>query len=144
MIGAFVCVLLERKEYDRAMNISRVQFVIRFIIFGFVFLFVTTSLLGSTGVRGFPKYPDSLLGLDSPVAWKRTASAIVSPIKVVLIGPLLLPGVGFLQDDPPPPLIGILFVFYWTLLASGMYYFFQKIQLDKQGKTSDAHGTMED
>lgn len=104
------------------MNISRTQFVIRFIVFGFVFLFVTTSLLGSTGVRGFPQHPDSLLGLDSPVAWKRTASMVISPIKIVLMGPLLLPGVDFLQNDPPPPFIGIFFIFYWTLLASGIYY----------------------
>ncbi len=109
------------------MNISRTQFVIRFIVFGFVFLFVTTSLLGSTGVRGFPKHPDSLLGLDSLVAWKRTVSMIVSPVKVVLMGPLLLSGVDFLQDDPPPPLIGIVLVFYWTLFASGIYYLLRRL-----------------
>lgn len=110
------------------MNISRTQFIIRFIIFGFVFLFVTTSILGSTGVRGFPHPPDSLLGLDSPVAWKWTASVIVLPIKVVLMGPLLLPGVDFLQDDPPPPFIGIFFIFYWALLASGTYYLLERLK----------------
>lgn len=104
------------------MNISRKKFVIRCIVFGFLFLFISTSLLGSTGLRGFPQPPDSLLGLDSPIAWKRTVSAIISPIKIVLMGPLLLPGVDFLQDDPPPPFIGIFLIFYWTLLASGIYY----------------------
>ncbi len=104
------------------MDISRAQFVIHFMVFGFVFLFVTTSILGSTGVRGFPQSPDSLLGLDSPIPWKRTVSMIISPIKIVLIGPLLLPGVDFLQDDPPPPLIGIFFILYWTVLASGVHW----------------------
>ncbi len=108
------------------MDISRTTFVIRFIVFGFVFLFITTSILGSTGVRGFPQSPDSLLGLDSPIPWKRTVSMIISPIKIVLIGPLLLPGVDFLQDDPPPPLIGIFLVFYWTLLALGIHYFLRR------------------
>lgn len=108
------------------MNISRTQFIIRFIIFGFAFLFITTSIFGSTGVRGFPYPPDSLLGLDSPVAWKRTASLVILPIKIVLMGPLLLPGVDFLQDDPPPPFVGIFFIFYWTLLASGIYHFLGK------------------
>lgn len=126
------------------MNISRTQFIIRFIIFGFVFLFVTTSILGSTGVRGFPHPPDSLLGLDSSVAWKRTASMIVSPVKVVLMGPLLLPGVDFLQDDPPPPFVGVFFIFYWALLASGVHYLLQKIQLDSMRKTSNSYGKIKD
>src|SRR5688572_25733864 len=103
------------------MNISRKKFVILFIICGFAFNFVTTSLLGSQGVRGFPKAPDSLLLMDSPVAWKRTVSTIISPIKVVLMGPLVLPQIDFLKDDPPPPFIGIYLILYWTILASIIY-----------------------
>lgn len=101
----------------------RIQFVVRFIIAGFLFLAITTSLLGSTGVRGFPKYPDSLLrtGVDSPFAWKRTVATVILPIKIVLIGPLSLESVDLLKDDPPPPFIAIYLICYWTILASGIY-----------------------
>jgi hypothetical protein len=101
------------------MDISRKKFVFSFILFGFVFLSVTTSLLGSTGPRGFPQYPDPILttGSDSPIAWKRVASTIIRPLKVVLIGPLALPQVHFLKEDPPPPFIGIYLVCYWTIIA---------------------------
>ncbi len=107
-----------------SMNISRTKFVVLFLVFGFVFLFITTSLLGSTGPRGFPQFPDSVLGTggDSSIAWKRAVSAIILPVKVVLIGPLALPQINFLKEDPPPPFIGIYFTFYWTLLASVLHY----------------------
>lgn len=106
------------------MNISREKFVIFFLIFGFVFLFITTSLLGSTGPRGFPQSPDSVLrtGGDSPVAWKRAVATIILPIKIVLIGPLALPQIHFLKEDPPPPFIGLYLIFYWTILAVGIHY----------------------
>lgn len=112
------------------MKISRTKFIIFFILSGFVFLFVSTSLLGSTGPRGFPQAPDSVLrtGGDSPIVWKRTVSAMIVPIKIVLIGPLLLPSVNFLQDDPPPPFIGIYFIFYWTILAFVIHYLFGRLK----------------
>ncbi len=110
------------------MNISRKKFVILFLISGFAFLFITTSLLGSTGPRGFPKSPDSLLLLESPIAWKRVVSTIIVPIKIVLIGPLLLPSINFLKEDPPPPFIGIYFIFYWTILASIIHYLIGKLK----------------
>lgn len=110
------------------MNISKTKFVSLFIISGFVFLFVTTSLLGTTGPRGFPKPPDSLLGLESRVAWKRNVSTIILPIKVVLIGPLLLPSVNFLKEDPPPPFIALYFIFYWSILASATHYLIGKLK----------------
>jgi len=112
------------------MSISRKKFVILFIISGFVFLFITTSLLGSTGPRGFPKPPDSVLrtGGNSPIAWKRTVSTIIVPIKIVLIGPLALPQINFLKDDPPPPFIGIYLVFYWTILALALHYLLGKVK----------------
>ena len=109
------------------MNISRTKFVILFIISGFAFLFITTSLLGSTGPRGFPKHPDSFLGTASPIAWKNAGSTVILPIKIVLIGPLLL-STNFLRDDPPPPFIGIYLIFYWTILASIIYYLLGKIK----------------
>ena len=110
------------------MNISRTKFVILFIICGFAFLFITTSLLGSTGPRGFPEAPDSILrtGGDSSIAWKSDMSTILIPIKIVLIGPLLLPSVHFLKEDPPPPFVGIYFIIYWTILASLIYYLLAK------------------
>jgi len=109
------------------MNISKKKFVVLFIVFGFAFMFITTSLLGSTGPRGFPKHPDSILLTDSPIAWKSNVSKILSPIKVVLIGPLLLSN-DFLRDDPPPPFIGIYLIFYWTILASIIHYLLGKIK----------------
>lgn len=110
------------------MNMGRKKFVILFWLSGFVFLFITTTLLGSTGPRGFSQYPDSILrtGSDSPIAWKRVVSTMIVPIKIVLIGPLALPQANFLKDDPPPPFIGIYLVFYWTLLASSIHYFLGK------------------
>ena len=109
------------------MSISRTKFVILFIISGFVFMFITTSLLGSTGPRGFPKHPDSYLGTASPEPWKNAVSTIILPIKIVLIGPLLLSH-DFLRDDPPPPFIGIYLIFYWTILASIIHYLLGKIK----------------
>lgn len=112
------------------MTISRTKFVILFIISGFAFLFVTTSLLGTTGPRGFPKPPDSVLrtGGDSPIVWKSAVSTIILPIKIVLVGPVS-PIIEFMrQDDPPPPFIGIILAFYWTILASIIHYLLGKLK----------------
>lgn len=112
------------------MNISRKKFIIIFIISGFTFLAFTTSLLGTTGPRGFPKYPDPIIrtGNNSPIAWKRAVSTIILPIKIVLIGPLALPSINILKEDPPPPFIGIYLIFYWTILASIIHYLLGKIK----------------
>ncbi len=112
------------------MKMSKRKFIASFLLFGFVFLFVSTTLLGTTGPRGFPKQPDSILatGSDSPTAWKRTVSTVILPIKVVLLGPLALPQVTFLKEDPPPPFIGIYFIFYWSLLALCIHYFLGKMK----------------
>lgn len=112
------------------MDMSRTKFIILFLVFGFIFLFVTTSLLGSTGPRGFPKAPDSLLrtGSESPVVWKRAVSTVIFPIKIFLIGPLALPQVNILKEDPPPPFIVLYLVFYWSLLASIIYYLVGKLK----------------
>jgi hypothetical protein len=110
------------------MNISRKRFVIYFILFGFVFLFITTSLLGTTGPRGFPKQPDSLLLMDTPVAWKNSVSMAIAPIKVILLGPIVLPSVNFLKEDPPPPFVGIYLVLYWSILASCAHYLIGRLK----------------
>ncbi len=112
------------------MNISRKKFVILFIVSGFAFMFITSSLLGTTGIRGFPQPPDSVLrtGGDSPIVWKRTVSTIILPIKIVLIGPLALPQINFLKEDPPPPFVGIYLILYWTIIASIIHYLFGKFK----------------
>src|SRR3990167_3321779 len=105
------------------MKISRKKFVTIFIISGFAFLFITTSLLGSTGPRGFPKHPDTFLGTASSETRKNAVLTIILPIKIVLIEPLLL-STNFLRYDPPPPFIGIYLIFYWIILASIIHYLF--------------------
>lgn len=45
---------------------------------------------------------------------------------MVLIGPLALPQVNFLKDDPPPPFVGIYFIIYWTILASAVHFLLGK------------------
>lgn len=47
-------------------------------------------------------------------------SHVVLPIKLVLLGPLA-PYFNVLDEDPPPPFIGLGIVIYWTLLATGIY-----------------------
>lgn len=113
------------------MNISRKKFIILFLISGFTFLFITTSVLGTTGVRGFPQPPDTLLQTASSTPWKRTVSTILLPIKIVLIGPLALPSINILKEDPPPPFIGIYFIFYWSILALIIYYLIGKLKRHK-------------
>jgi hypothetical protein len=122
--------LADKQMISIPMNISRTKFVILFLIAGFAFLFISTSLLGSTGPRGFSQSPDSVLrtGSDSPIAWKSVVSTIILPIKIVLIGPLALPQINFLKEDPPPPFIGIYFIFYWTILASIIHYLLGKLK----------------
>ncbi|MBP6923979.1 MAG: hypothetical protein KBC62_01225 [Candidatus Pacebacteria bacterium] len=133
----FILLCNEDKKTDvlNSMSISKTKFVITFLVCGFSFLFVTTTLLGTTGPRGFPQYPDSVLetGADSPIVWKRTVATAILPIKIVLIGPLM-PYINFLKQEPdtPPPFFGIGFLFYWTLLALTIRYFFKKVKRYKK------------
>jgi hypothetical protein len=109
-------------------NISRIKFVFLFLIFAFVFLFCTTLLLDQP--------PESFLGTESQGAWKSAASTILSPIKIILIGPLLL-FIKFLHQDPdtPPPFFLVGFAFYWTILALILHYLLSKIkQLNAKGE----------
>lgn len=103
------------------MNISRIKFVLLFLVFAFAFLFGTTLLLDQP--------PESFLGSQSQVAWKAAVSTILSPIKIILIGPLL-PFINFLQQDPdtPPPFFLIGFAFYWAILALVLHYFIRRIR----------------
>ena len=101
------------------MNIPRIKFVFFFLIFAFAFLFGTTELLDQP--------PESFLGSKSQVAWKSAVSTILSPIKIILIGPLL-PFINFLHKDPdtPPPFFLAGFAFYWAMLALIVHYLISK------------------
>ena len=103
------------------MKISRIKFVIAFVIFSFAFLFTTTLLLDQP--------PESLLGTESQTPWKSTVSTILSPVKIILIGPLL-PFINFLHKDPdtPPPFFLIGFACYWTILALVIHFLVSKIR----------------
>lgn len=108
------------------MNISRVKFIIIFLISGFVFLFASNALFG-TEARLFPANNNSFLGTDPPVAWKSAVSTVLLPIRVILVGPLL-PYIEFLRQEPdtPPPFFMIGFIFYWTILALVIHYFLSR------------------
>ncbi len=99
------------------MSISRTKFVTLFVIGAFVFMFVSNALFG-TEARGFPWSEKSFLGTDSPIAWKSAGYHISYPIKFVLIGPFD----HVFHDDPPPPLVGIVFALYWSALALCLHY----------------------
>ena len=90
-------------------------------MFAFVFLFATTLLLDQP--------PESLFGSGSQVAWKSAVSTILSPVKIILMAPLL-PLIKFLHQDPdtPPPFFLGGFVLYWTILAILLHYLFSKIK----------------
>lgn len=113
------------------MTHSRTKFIFIFFICGFAFMFITTSLLGSTGVRGFPQLPDSVMrtGSNSLVEWKRVGSRVVLPIKIILLGPLM-PYFDLLRREPdtPPPFFTIGILFYWTILASAIHYLLGKLK----------------
>lgn len=101
------------------MNISRLKFVAIFLVFAFAFLVGTTELLDQP--------VECLMGCASQAAWKSTVSTILSPVKLILIGPLL-PFIEFLHQDPdtPPPFFLAGFTFYWTVLALLLHYLFTK------------------
>ena len=65
-------------------HISRIKFVFLFLIFAFVFLFGTTLVLDQP--------PESFFGSESQAGWQSAMSTILSPIKIILIGPLFVSG----------------------------------------------------
>jgi hypothetical protein len=108
------------------MNISKTKFIILFLIFGFAFQFVSNSLFGPD-VRLFPQKDEFLLGTDPLIGWKSAGYKIQLPIKIVLIGPMLL-STDFLRDDPPPPFVVAVFALYWSILALFLHYLLSKIK----------------
>jgi len=95
------------------MKISRTRFVVIFLVSAFVFQFMTNSLLG-VEVRLFPWNGDFFPGTGSPIAWKSNLSAVLFPVRFVLLGPLspLLK-----LPDPAPPILVFAFGAYWTVIA---------------------------
>lgn len=110
------------------MKISRIKFIVLFLVSGFALQFISNSLLGPE-VRLFPVNGESFPGMGSPIAWKSAVATILFPIKIVLIGPLSFL---FKLPDPPPPFLVLAFAFYWTVIALGIYYLFSKINARKK------------
>jgi hypothetical protein len=103
------------------MNISRLKFTLIFLVCAFAFVLGSSALLDQS--------PESLFGSGSQVAWKSFVSIILSPIKIILMGPLL-PFIKFLHQDPdtPPPFFLVGFAFYWTILALLIHYLLGKVK----------------
>lgn len=100
---------------------SRVKFVAVFVACAFAFVFCTTMILDQA--------PDSFLGSATQKGWQSIVSTLVSPIKIVLLGPLI-PFINFLHQDPdtPPPFFLAGFAAYWTLLGAFIHFFVSKIK----------------
>lgn len=110
------------------MKISRIKFVIVFLVSAFAFQFVSNSLLGPE-IRLFPGDGEWFPGAGSAVGWKNALATILYPVKFVLIGPL-----SFLaQDpDPAPPVLVLAFAFYWTAIALVLHFLLSKIITQKK------------
>ena len=93
------------------MRLTRKRFVLLFLAFGYAFDFATKFLLNQS--------PEALSASSNQEAWQRCASTILSPVKLVLVGPII-----WLQQDPdpPPPFRLILFAAYWSILALGLHH----------------------
>jgi hypothetical protein len=98
------------------MKISKTKFVVLFVIGAAVFMISSTLLLGQPA--------ESLFGTGS------FAGILLSPVKMILMGPLL-PFIHFLRQDPdtPPPFFLAGFVFYWALLALSIHYLISKFKV---------------
>jgi hypothetical protein len=110
------------------MKISRIKFVTLFLVSAFAFQFISNSLLGSE-VRLFPVNGEWFPGTGSPIAWKRTVSTILYPVKIVLVGPL---SPLFKETDPAPPILVFAFALYWTAIALVLHYILSKIRIRKK------------
>jgi hypothetical protein len=93
------------------MRLTRRKFVVLFLAVGYAFHFAAKFLLNQA--------PEALWASPNQAVWQRHLSTILSPIKIVLVGPI-----NWLQQDPdpPPPFRIILFAAYWSLLALGIHY----------------------
>jgi hypothetical protein len=112
------------------MKISKTKFVLCFLVSAFAFQFISNSLLGPE-IRLFPVHGEAFPGMGSPTAWKNSVSAILYPVKIVLIGPLAHL---FELPDPAPPILVLPFVFYWGAMALVLYYLLSKIITRKKNQ----------
>jgi high-affinity Fe2+/Pb2+ permease len=109
------------------MKVSRLKFVIRFLVFGFAYTSATRLILN--------QMPASLsrsnYGSVSQASWQIAVSTMLTPVKFVLMGPLL-PLFNWMlsqQDaDPPPPMLLVMYAFYWVILALVLHYFLSKLK----------------
>jgi hypothetical protein len=103
------------------MNISRIKFVVLFLLFAVGFLLVSTIIL--------EQEPETMFGSRSTEVWKSTVATVFSPIKMILVGPLV-PFINFLHQDPdtPPPFFLLGFAFYWTLLGLALHFILSKFK----------------
>jgi hypothetical protein len=93
------------------MRVTRKKLVLLFLAFGYALHFVTKFLLNQA--------PQALGASPDQADWQRLASTILSPLTIVLFGPI-----NWLQQDPdpPPPFRLILLGLYWSLLALGIHH----------------------
>ena len=110
------------------MKISRIKFVSLFLVFGLAYLVSTRLILN--------QMPASLFGSDfaseSQAPWQSAVSLVLSPVKLVLMGPLRPLFSWMLNQpdaDPPPPMLLVMFAVYWTILALVLHYFLRKTRL---------------
>ena len=103
------------------MNVSRTKFVFTFLVFAFAFLLISTLLLEQA--------PETFIGSDSQQHWKSVLSTILSPIKIIVVGPLL-PFIEFMHQDPDtPPLFFLIgFTIHWSMPAIILHYLFLRVR----------------
>lgn len=104
------------------MRTTRKKFILVFLACGFALHFASKLLLNQA--------PDALWAAPDQAAWQQHVSTILGPLRVVLVGPVNW----VMQDpDPPPPFRVILFAFYWSLLALGLYYLVSAVSRKRTG-----------
>jgi hypothetical protein len=103
------------------MKTSKIKFTIIFVVCAFAFVLGTSALLDQK--------PETLFATGTQIAWKSFLSTVISPVKVILMGPLLS-FIKFLRQDPdtPPPFFLIGFAFYWTILGLAIHYLLGKLK----------------
>jgi len=105
------------------MKVSRSKFVVVFLACAYAYGISTRLILN--------QMPASLYGSDFGIPqapWQSTVSMLLSPIKFVLMGPLrpLFSWMLNQDGDPPPPMIALMYAFYWIPLALILHYFLSK------------------
>lgn len=106
------------------MKTSRAKFVTLFVIAAFVFVFATRFILNQPA--------EWVAAAEHQSTWQSVISTILTPVRFVLMRPLI-PFINFLRQEPdtPPPFFIIGFAMYWTLLGMVVYYIIGKIKAAK-------------